>query len=278
MSFIGSTVRLQIVKEVDFGLYLDGGDFGEILLPVRYVPPGCQVGDEIDVFIYRDSEDIIIATTEKPFAEAGECAHLKVVDVNSFGAFMNWGLPKDLCIPFNEQRVPMETGRSYTVFIYEDHSGRICGSSKLSNFLEEKSDGAFEAGQPVYLHIASRSPLGFKAIINGTHLGLIHNNDALLPLKPGQKIEGYIKKIRPDGAIDLTLQQQGDAMRGNLSQQILTDLEKQGGTSTLTDKSTPAEIFQWYQVSKANYKKVLGQLYRDKKISIEKDRIVLLRK
>lgn len=274
---IGRSALLQVVKEVEFGLYLDADNFGEVLLPKRYVPPGVKPGDMIDIFLYRDSEDIVIATTEKPLVQVGECAHLKCADVNDYGAFLDWGLSKDLFVPFKEQRVPMEPGRSYTVCVFEDNTGRICASSKLSLYLGEKNEGMFTSNEPVQLMIASRSPLGYKAIINGAYLGLVHNNDVLVDLKPGQKIAGYIKKIRPDDSIDLTLQLQGEAMKSGLNEQILTDLEKSGGSSTLTDKSPPDEIFRWYQVSKANYKKAIGQLYKEKKILIEDGRIILIR-
>jgi predicted RNA-binding protein (virulence factor B family) len=272
---IGKTAQMQVVKEVEFGLYLDGDNFGEVLLPKRYVPAGAQPGDWLDVFLYRDSEDIVIATTEKPFVQVGECAHLKVAELNDYGAFLSWGLSKDLFVPFSEQRVPMEPGRSYTVCVFEDNTGRICASSKLSLYLGEKNEGMFAAGETVNLMIASRSPMGFKAIINGAYLGLLHNNDVLGALKPGQKMTGYIKKIRPDDSIDLSLQQQGDVLKSDLAEQIMIDLVKAGGTSTLTDKSPPDEIFQWYQVSKANYKKAIGQLYKEKKILIEDGRIIL---
>lgn len=275
MIAIGKTSRREIIKQVDFGVYLDGEDFGEILLPARYVPAGCKPGDELDVFIYLDSEDTVIATTERPYAEVGQCACLEVIDANGAGVFMDWGLTKDLFVPFKEQRVPMERERFYTVFIFVDNSGRICGSSKLDHFLSERADGEFENNQPVDLLIASRSPLGYKAVINGTHLGLIFNSDALVPLTMGQEIKGYIKFIRPDGAIDLTLQQQGAPLRNSLSQNILTDLQARGGTSDLTDKSNPEDIFKRFQVSKGNYKKALGQLYKDKKIVLEKDKIIL---
>ena len=275
MVSIGKTARLQVVRVVDFGLYMDGGDWGDILLPGRYVPDSCAVGDWVEVFIYLDSEDIIIATTEKPFAEVGMCAHLEVVDVNAYGAFMDWGLPKDVFVPFKEQRVPMETGRSYTVYIFCDNSGRICASSRLDRFLSEKAEGHFEHNQAVDLHIASRSPLGYKAVINGTHLGLIHNSDVLAPIQVGQVGTGYIKYIRPDDAIDLALQPQGAEMRKTLLQSILDDLACRGGVSDLTDKSPATDIFDRYQVSKGNYKKALGQLYKEKKIILENDKIIL---
>ncbi len=272
---LGSTTTLQVIKEVDFGLYLDGDAWGDILLPARYVPEGCKVDDWVEVFIYLDSEDMIIATTEKPLAEVGECAFMEVVDVNDYGAFLAWGLPKDLFVPYREQRVPMERGRSYVVAVFEDSSGRICGSSKLDSFLNEKSEGAFKRGQSVDLLIASRSALGYKAIIDGTHLGLIHNSDALGALRPGQRMTGYVKIIRPDDAIDLMLQQKGEEMRHNLTHQIIIDLEANDGVSDLTDKSPADLIFSRYQVSKGNYKKAIGQLYKEKKIIIENDRIIL---
>ncbi|MBU0858530.1 MAG: GntR family transcriptional regulator, partial [Alphaproteobacteria bacterium] len=273
---LGKSARLQVVKQVGFGVYLDGKELGEILLPTRYVPPGCRVFDLLDVFIYMDSDDKIIATTEPPYVEIGQCACLKVIDKNAMGAFMDWGLSKDLFVPFKEQRVPMHPGRYYVVYVFEDNTGRISASSKLDHFLSERAEGHFHPQQTVELMIASRSALGYKAIINDTHLGLLHNNDALVPLEPGQKITGYIKNIRPDDAIDLSLQQHGEELRHSLTQQILNHLKSQGGTSSLTDKSAADEIFQVYQVSKGNYKKALGQLYKEKKIIISDSEIKIV--
>lgn len=274
---IGRTARLQIIREFDFGLFLNGGDLGDILLPRRYVPDRYAIDDWLDVFIYLDSEDTVIATTEKPYAQVGECAYLEVVDTNSVGAFLDWGLQKDLLVPFKEQRVPMERGKSYVVYVFEDKSGRICGSSKLDYFLSEDADGHFEKGQAVDLLIASRSPMGYKAVINGTHLGLLHNSELLTPVKTGQQMKGYIRLIRPDDAIDLSLQQQGTAMKDDIAEKILADLRKNNGVSHLTDRSPPEEIFARYQVSKGNYKKVLGQLYKDEKIILTKDSITLVK-
>lgn len=275
MAALGRISALRVVKAVDFGLYLDGGEMGEILLPARYVPAGCVPGDTLDVFIYLDSEDKLIATTEKPYAQIGECAYLKVVDTNAMGAFMDWGLSKDLFVPFKEQRVPMQAGRSYVVAVFEDNTGRICGSSKLDHFLSERADGRFKRMQEVDLLIASRSDLGFKAVIDGTHLGLIHNADVLGNLAPGQRMTGYIKLVRMDEAIDIVLQQHGEEMRYSLTKHIMEDLEARGGASTLTDKSAAEDIFARFQVSKGNYKKAIGQLYKEKKIVIEDSRIVL---
>lgn len=275
MASVGRTAELQIIKAVDFGLYLDGEELGEILLPTRYVPAGCKPGDWLEVFIYLDSEDKVIATTERPYAEVGECAYLKVVDTNAVGAFMDWGLAKDLFVPFQEQRVPMTAGRSYVVAVFEDNTGRICGSSKLDHFLNERSQGHFKKLQEVDLLIASRSDLGYKAVIDGTHLGLIHNVDALVALSAGQRMTGYIKRVRSDDAIDLVLQPRGEGMRYSLSKHILQDLAQNGGISSLTDRSAAEDIFERFSVSKGNYKKALGQLYKEKKIVIEKGRIVL---
>lgn len=273
---IGKSARLKIVRMFDFGVFLDGGDQGDILVPARFAPRGCKPGEWLDVFVYLDSEDTIIATTEKPYVEVGGCAYLKVIDKNSVGVFMDWGLTKDLFVPFNQQRVPMELDRSYVVYVFEDKSGRICASSKLDHFLNEYAEGQFEVHQEVELLIAGRSELGYKAIINGTHLGLLYNSDVLTPVKTGQYIKGYIKNIRPDDAIDVSLQQQGQIMRDSLTEKIMADLEARGGVSTLTDKSPAEEIFTRFQVSKGNYKKAIGQLYKENKIVLTKDRISLV--
>lgn len=275
MAQIGQVNRLKVVKEVEFGLYLDGGDLGEILLPNRYVPDSAKLGEKLEVFVYQDSQDRLVATSEKPLVSVGEVAFLKVNQVNRTGAFLDWGMPKDLLVPFAEQRVPMEEGRSYCVYVYVDSSGRIAASSKLSLFLKETNTD-FKSGQEVSLLVASRSNLGYTAVINGTHLGLIHNSDILQPLRMGQKMKGYIKGIRPDLKINLTLQKQGREGREELAEQILAHLAENQGHSTLTDKSSPEAIFKQYRVSKARYKKTLGQLYKARKITIEPDHIALL--
>lgn len=273
---IGTINSLQVIKQVEFGVYLDGGEFGEVLLPKRYVPEHLSVEDNIDVFIYSDSEDRLIATTETPLAMVGECAWLKVKDVNRVGAFLNWGLPKDLLVPYNEQYSPMEVGKYYPVCVLLDNeSNRIAASSKLYQFLEEQSDD-FTPQQAVDLLIIQRTDLGFKAVINHTHLGLIFHSDVFQNLKMGQKTKGYIKDIRDDGKINLCLQLPTQEKREELSITILDFLKQQGGSTSLTDKSPPEEIYKQFQVSKSNYKKALGSLYRQRIISIDKQKITLL--
>lgn len=275
MAEIGKTARLRVIKEVPFGMYLDAHQLGEVLLPSRYIPKGTRVGDEVEVFLYTDSEDIPIATTLKPRAEVGQCAHLKVVSVTGIGAFLDWGLPKDLLVPFKEQRVPMEEGRSYTVYLYRDEqTDRVAASSQLSHFLSETGN-SFEPDQPVDLLICARTDLGMKAVVNGTHLGMILKNDLLETVRIGQHLKGYIKGVREDGRINLKLQPGGQRGRDELSQRILDTLKAEGGSLSLTDKSSPEEIFKRFRVSKANYKKALGRLYKERLIVLGKDRIRL---
>jgi len=264
---IGQMNKLKIIKEVEFGMYVDGGTEGEILLPLRYVPVDAEVGQMLDVFIHLDSQDRLVATTEKPMASVGEVVFLTVKEVNRTGAFMDWGMPKDLMVPFSEQRVPMEEGRGYCVYLYIDSSGRIAASSKFSYHLKEENTD-FKSGQEVSLMVVSRSEMGYTAVINGTHLGLVHNSDILQPLRMGQKLKGYIKGIRDDRRINLRIQRHGAAARDELGERILANLAENDGVSNVTDKSSPDEIFEAYRVSKASYKKTIGRLLKAKKITL----------
>jgi uncharacterized protein len=202
---IGKYNTLRVIKEVDFGVYLDGEQEGEILMPVRYVPPHCQVGDYVDVFLYLDSEDRPIATTEKPFAQVGEFAMLRVKSVNKIGTFLDWGIMKDLLVPFREQKVTMIEGRSYLVYILvDDESKRIVASAKLNKYLD-KTVPEYTVGQEVDLVIESETDLGYKAIINNLHWGILYENEVFEQLAKGLKVKGYVKKIRTDNKIDLSL-------------------------------------------------------------------------
>ncbi len=276
---IGKNHTLEITKHVDFGVYLQSGD-EEILLPERYLPEGEEkwaVGEHLDVFVYLDSEDRPIATTETPFAEVGECAYLNVVGQSQFGSFVDWGLSKDLLVPFKEQRVPMEIGKSYVVYIFIDKTGRIAASSRLSRYLEECNDDAFEVRQEVDLLIASRSDLGYKAVIDGSHLGLIHLNEIVRPMKVGDWIKGYIGEPREDGKINITLQKLAYEVREELADTILDFLNENGGRLNLTDKSSPAEINAVFHVSKSNFKKALGKLFKEEKIIFHEKSVRLLK-
>jgi len=273
---IGRMNRLNVVKAVDFGLYLDGGELGEILIPSRYVPEGCVPGDEIDVFIYRDSEDRLIATTEKPYAMVGEFALLKAVSVNRIGAFMNWGLPKDLLVPFDEQRPRMEEDKSYVVrILLDEESNRIIGSARLDDFLYRESEGELKVDEAVSIFIANKSELGYQVIINNTYWALLHHYEAPRSLRRGHTVKGFIKNIREDGLIDACLHLQPSDKTDDVAQLILRELRKHGGLIDLTDKSTPDEIKARFGISKAMYKKAVGALYKQKKINLASDGISL---
>ncbi len=276
MAQVGKFNKLQVVKEVDFGVYLDGGELDTILLPKRYVPKDCEIGDWIDVFLYFDSEDLLIATTETPKVQVGQCELLKVIDINNAGAFMDWGLPKDLLVPYSEQHKPMEVGYSYVVYVFYDHdSDRIAASTRLQDHLAEESVWV-KPKQAVNLLIAGRTDLGYKAVIDNRYLGLIFRGDAFRPLKIGERVAGFIKSIRPDGKIDLLISQatlQGDHALG---EDIIRHLKTSGGVSLLTDKSDPDVIYRTFKVSKKKYKQALGTLYKSKRILLAPDKITLI--
>jgi predicted RNA-binding protein (virulence factor B family) len=274
---IGKRNTLRVVKFVDFGVYLDGENFREILLPSRYVPQGCAVGDDIDIFLYLDSDDLLIATTETPKAMVGECAYLKVVAVNQVGAFLDWGLLKELLVPFGEQQKPLEVGMSYVVYLYiDDASQRIAASTQIDKFLPDNSL-YFKEQQQVDLMIYGRTDLGYKAIVNGVVTGLIFNSDVYTPLQNGQVIKGFIKQVRSDKKLDLYLQIANREALDTLSEQILAFLQKEGGRSTMTEKSAPELIAKQFGASKSSYKKALGKLYKKRLILIEKTHIELVK-
>ena len=273
---IGTFNKLQVVKQVEFGVYMDGGELDTILLPKRYVPQGCELGDWIDVFLYFDSDDLLIATTEKPKVQVGDCAMLTLVDINHAGAFIDWGLPKDLLVPYNEQQKPMEVGYSYVVHVFHDqNSDRIAASTKLSHHLDEESVW-LKPRQAVNLLVAGRTELGYKAVIDNKYLGLIFRADAYRPLKIGERLPGFVKSIRKDGKIDLLISQatlQGDH---DLGEQIIQHLTESGGESQISDKSDPEEIYRLFKVSKKKYKQALGGLFKSKRILIEPGKIKLI--
>ncbi len=276
MITIGQTYDLEVVKAVDFGFYLDAENLGEVLLPVKFAPADLVEGDSIEVFLYLDSEERPVATTQKPKAKVGEFAYLKVVDSTRVGAFLDWGLDKDILAPFAEQHRPMEVGHSYLVYLYiGDIDGRITASSKIDKFLDDEKPHNFKPQQAVDLIIANSTDLGYKAIINHSHWGVLYKNDVFQRLSFGQYIKGYIKHVRPDGKIDLSLQG-GQETRDKSAIIILNYLQKQNGFAPVHDKSDPQLISDLFGMSKGAFKKAIGGLYKQRIINIEKDGIRLI--
>ncbi|BCL69633.1 hypothetical protein TUMSATVNIG1_15890 [Vibrio nigripulchritudo] len=273
---IGQTNTLEVVRKAEFGLFLDADDYGTVLLPNKHVPAGADLGSEIDVFLYFDSDNQLCATTEMPVAQVGEWGLMKIEGINSTGAFANWGIDKkDLLIPFSEQRARFRPGQEVLVYVYTDKaSGRIVGTTKFNKWLD-KTPAKYTKNQQVELIIAERSDLGFKAIVNGEHWGMIFRSDVFGKLFIGKRLKGYIKSVREDGKIDLSLQKVGTAKMDDLSNKIIETLEKKDGFLPLNDKSTPEAIFAIFRTSKGTFKKTIGGLYKQGKIAIEKDGIRL---
>ncbi|MBD8474141.1 GntR family transcriptional regulator [Pseudomonas sp. CFBP 8770] len=278
MALVGRYNALQVVKHTDFGLYLDGGADGEILLPNRYIPKDTPSEDEdwLNVFVYLDSEDKLLATTEKPKVQVGEFASLKVVEINSIGVFLDWGLPKDLLLPFSEEKRQMKAGEYCVVHVYLDkRTRRITATARLDRYLD-KSPPAYQVGQEVDLLVVEETDMGFKAIINNAHWGLIHKNEVFKFLRSGKQEKGYIKELRSDGKIALSLQPIGAQLANSLNARILDKLRANQGTLAVSDKSDPQVISDLFGVSKGNFKKAIGALYKDGQIVIHADRIELV--
>jgi predicted RNA-binding protein (virulence factor B family) len=274
---IGKFNNLQVVKIADHGVYVDGGEEGTILLPNRYVPNGLGVDEWVEVFLYFDSDDLLIATTETPKALVNTVELLKVIDTNRVGAFLDWGLPKDLLVPYSEQQHPMKEGESYMVYVFHDHNtDRILASSKLNRYFDEEPEG-LEEKQAVDLQIFDKTELGYKAIIDNQYLGLIFHGDAFRPLAIGERLPGYIKAIREDGKVDLIISQHSPQGDNSLENQIMAHLKASGGESDLTDKSDPDRIYRQFKVSKKKFKNALGALYKRKLIVITREKISLVK-
>jgi len=277
MALIGRYNSLQVVKHTHFGLYLDGAQDGEILLPNRYIPKDVPSEDEdwLNVFVYLDSDDKLIATTETPKVQVGEFASLKVKEVNSIGVFLDWGLPKDLLLPYSEEKRQLNAGDYCVVHVYLDkHTRRITATARLDRYLD-KTPANYKVGQEVDLLVAETTDTGFKAIINNKHWGLIHKNEVFKFLRSGKREKGYIKQIRADGKISLSLQPVGEEAAGSLNSKILAKLRDNNGVLPVSDKSDPALISDLFGVSKGNFKKAIGTLYKNGQIVIHADRIEL---
>ena len=273
---IGKINKLNVVKQQGADVYLSDGSSGKkVLLADSKLPANCQVGDTLDVFVYVDSEGHLAATTKKPLAEVGDIAWLKVVSLNYVGAFLDWGLPKDLLVPFSEQYHEMEVGRSYLVKVFLDEQNRIAATTKIDKLLSDESVD-FEVGQKVSLIIADKTDLGIKAIINNSHWGMLYENELFRPVRKGQKMEGYIKQIREDHKIDLSLHQPGYGKVVSLTDSIIAKLKANNGVLMLSDKSPPEAIYAAFGVSKKVFKQAIGALYKQQLITIDKNGIKLV--
>ena len=273
---VGQYYELIVVKKTKFGFYLGAGNLGEVLLPTKHAPEGLAVDDFIRVFLYLDSEDRPIATTQEPKACINTFAYLKVVDVTRVGAFLDWGLDKDVLVPYSEQHRPMEEGKSYLVYLYlDDIYKRITASSKIDKLIDDDRPHSYTEKQAVDLIVANSTELGFKAIINNSHWGLLYKNEVHVRLSFGQRIKGFIKYVRPDGRIDLSLHG-GEETRGDYATIIENYLKKKGGFAPVHDKSDPQVISEIFGISKKAFKKTIGTLYRQRRIRIEKNGIYLV--
>lgn len=275
---LGHYSTLEVVKTLSFGAYLDAGPFGEVLLPKRYVPRGLEAGDALEVFLYCDSDDRVIATTERPFASVGEFAGLVVKDVAANGAYVDWGLMKDLLVPFREQSERMEVGKAYVVkVLFDEATDRIYGTSKISKYLSDKNEGELKEGDEVKVLVWMRTDLGYKLIVNDLYVGLIFKNEIFQPIKIGQTLKGYVKQIREDGKIDIVLQKQGYHNQiPDATDVILKKLKETNGFIEVTDNSSPDEIYAILGMSKKAFKKAVGSLYKQRLVILEEKGIKLI--
>jgi predicted RNA-binding protein (virulence factor B family) len=270
---IGEYNTLKAKRQTDNGFYLVCSEDDEVLLPKKYAPVDFQIDDLLEVFVYKDSEDRLVAVTDEPKAIVGDFAYLKVKEVAHVGAFLDWGLEKDLLVPFAEQRYKMEAGRMYIVHVYlDEQTNRIAASSKYHNFLEDLTED-YKVGDDVDLLISNKTDLGYEAIIEDLGKGLIFENEVHQKLTIGDRLVGYIKQIRADGKVDLSLQPVGLEHIDSVSKDILAKLTEHNGTLPYHDKSDSTEINAFFGVSKKAFKKAIGGLYKKKMIDIDENGI-----
>lgn len=272
---LGKINTMKVLRKVDFGMYLEGGPTGDILLPKRYIPKGTKIGDELDVFIYLDQDERPIATTQKPLAMVGDFAYLRVAWTNEHGAFLDWGLMKDVFCPFREQKMRMEKDRSYIVHIHLDEdSYRIVASAKIEHFLSKEAP-EYKKGNKVDILVWQKTDLGFKVIIDNKFQGLIYNDQVFRNLHTGDRAKAYISAIRPDGKIDVALQKEGREQTLDFAERLYEYLFKHDGYCPYTDKSAAEDIYAEFNVSKKVFKKAVGDLYKRRLITLAPDGIEL---
>ncbi|WP_238377091.1 S1 RNA-binding domain-containing protein [Neptunomonas antarctica] len=263
---------LTVMRQADFGVYLEGGEFGGILLPKKEVPVGCQIGDQLEVFIYLDTDDFVVASINKPLVQVGEFASLKVVEVNKVGAFLDWGMPKDLLLPYGEQQRALEVDQRVMVRVYLDNSDRLAASAKLEKFLDKEPQG-LTVGDQVSLFAYRHNELGFSVVVDNSYGAVLHTQDLFRTVRLGQTLTGYIKRVLAEGKVDVMLDKPGYAKVDELSQRILENLDTHDGFSPLGDKSRPEDIYQEFGISKRSYKMAIGTLMKQGLISISADGI-----
>ncbi len=266
---------MKVVRETPHGMYLADEEGEEVLMPGKYLTGHEKEGDLKEVFVYNDSEDRMVATTETPKIKLNGFAALKVIDVNKSGVFLDWGLEKDLLVPFKEQNKKMELGRTYVVRMYlDEETDRLVATGKVKKFLSNEELTVRENEQ-VNLMVYNASDLGYDVMINERHTGLVFRNEVFTPVKIGDQMTGYIKQIREDGKVDVRLQPDAETHVENSNAKIMEALRSQGGTLNLSDKSSPEDIYTALQMSKKTFKRAIGSLYKQRKISIESDHISL---
>lgn len=273
---LGKRNDMVVSRIVDFGVYLDGGDIGDVLLPKRYVPIGCKVGDTVNVFLYLDNEERLVATTQNSLVEVNHFAFLEVKWINEHGAFLDWGLMKDLFCPFREQKMKMQVGKKYVVYAYIDAvTYRIVASAKVEKFLSNE-EPPYSKGDEVEILVQQKTDLGFKAIVDEKFGGMIFDNDVFMDIRTGDRMKAYIKQIRPDGKIDLSLQPSGrENVMGFADRLMRVLIQSEGGFLPYHDKTSPDEIYAAFGVSKKTFKKAVGDLYKRFYITIEDNGIAL---
>lgn len=271
---IGKYQTMVVRRFVDFGAYLSRpGETDEVLIPGRYIPENIQIGDELKVFVYNDSEDRPIATTEHPYATVGEFAYLEVTQVNDIGAFLDFGIPKDLLVPYAEQRIRMRRGGVYLVYVYLDRkTNRIVASSKIDKFLGNVYPD-YKPGQRVSALIIEHSEIGYKAIVDNLHKGMIYSNEIFQPIEVEETIPAFVKQVRDDGKIDLTLNDKAVRRQSALADRILEYLAQPDATP-VGDKTAPEVIEMIFACSKKDFKKAVGHLYKERRITIDDERII----
>lgn len=276
MADLGKFNTLSVITINDIGAYLNADDLGEVLLPKRLMPEDCNAGSQVSVFLYKDSADRVAATTQSPLGEVDQFVSLKVSAINKMGAFLDWGLPKELLVPYNEQHTEMELGKYYLVRIYLDlRTERIVASSKLDKFIDVWP-ADYQKWDKVDLIIGNKTDLGFKAIINNLHWGLLYDNEIFQPLRIGKKITGYIKQVREDERIDLSLSRPGEGKVNDFSQKLLDYIAEHKGISPVHDKSSPDDIQKALGVSKKTFKATVGNLLKKGKVKITPEGITLI--